>query len=96
MLTRFLVTYDIRAPRRLRRVFKCLKNYGEHIQLSVFDCILSEKDLLRLRADLAKRILAAEDQVLIARLGPADGDAASAVESLGIRFDAPDRVSRVL
>jgi CRISPR-associated protein Cas2 len=96
MLTRYVVTYDIRDPKRLRKVFKCLRNYGEHLQFSVFDCLLSEKDLVRLRADLSARIDGSADQVLLVKLGPADGRAADAIEFLGVKVEAADRVVKVL
>lgn len=95
MLTRYVVSYDVRDPKRLRKVFKCLRNYGDHLQYSVFDCVLGEKDLIRLRTDLADRIDPGEDQVLIVRLGPADGRAAEAIEALGVKYEPPDRVVQV-
>jgi CRISPR-associated protein Cas2 len=37
----YLVCYDIRDPKRWRRVFKVMKAHGEHWQYSVFFCVLS-------------------------------------------------------
>jgi len=39
----YLVTYDIRDDKRLRRVFKTMKGFGEWLQLSVFQCRLSRR-----------------------------------------------------
>ena len=39
--TRF--AYDIRDPRRWRRVHRIVKGYGGRLQFSVFECLLSEK-----------------------------------------------------
>jgi CRISPR-associated protein Cas2 len=96
MLTRFIVTYDVRDDARLRRVLKVMRNFGEHLQYSVFDCQLSEKDVVLLRDALKRTIDVSADQVLIIKLGPADGNAAKAIESLGIQYVPPDRVVTVL
>lgn len=96
MLTRYFVTYDICDDKRLRRVFKTLRNYGDHVQFSVFDCTLTEKDLVILRAALTTTIDPKEDQVLLIRLGPADGNAAAAVVALGVPITPVDRVVTVL
>jgi len=37
MRTTYLVCYDITDDKRLRRVFKSCKNYGDHLQYSVFE-----------------------------------------------------------
>lgn len=37
----YIVTYDIRDPKRWRRVFKIMNGYGEWVQLSVFQCRMS-------------------------------------------------------
>ena len=37
----YLVCYDIRDPKRLRRVNKVIKGYGESWQYSVFFCVLA-------------------------------------------------------
>jgi len=36
----YIVAYDISHPKRLRRVFRTMKVYGQHLQLSVFRCDL--------------------------------------------------------
>lgn len=47
---------------------------------------------MRLKADFSDRIDASEDPVLIIKLGPADGRATDAIQSLGVKHEAPDRV----
>ena len=69
----YIVAYDISDPKRLRRVFKTLKGYGEHLQLSVFRCDLSDSQRLRLAAKLGATIEHAEDQVMFVDLGPSEG-----------------------
>lgn len=79
----YVVTYDIRNDKRLRRVFKTLRNWGDHLQYSVFECQLSPIDLLRLKAELREIINAAQDQVLFIDLGPAAGRGERVIEALG-------------
>ena len=65
----YLVAYDIKNPKRLRRVFRLLEGYGEWIQLSVFQCRLSDRRRQRLIAELHQEINLQDDHVLIFRLG---------------------------
>ncbi|MDO6459082.1 hypothetical protein Q4485_00075 [Granulosicoccaceae sp. 1_MG-2023] len=58
---------------------------GEWVQLSVFQCRLSQRRHQRLRAELENEIRREEDHVLIFRLGRADSDIADCV-SLGRSF----------
>ena len=66
----YLVTYDICDDKRLRTVFKLMKGYGEHVQLSVFRCALSKTENIEFRSKLSQVIHHAVDQVLIIYLGP--------------------------
>jgi CRISPR-associated protein Cas2 len=61
MRQRFLVTYDIRDPKRLRAIFRLLKGFGDHLQLSVFRCDLSPMDLVRLKAEVTEILNLNED-----------------------------------
>lgn len=79
----YIVTYDIRNDKRLRRVFRTLRNWGDHLQYSVFECQLNPVDLLRLKAELREIINAAHDQVLFIDLGPAAGRGERVIEALG-------------
>ena len=83
MRQRFIVTYDIADPARLRKVFKLLKGYGEHLQLSVFRCDLTALALAKLKAELSAVIHAQQDQVLIVDVGPTEGRGEEVFESLG-------------
>lgn len=78
----FIVSYDISDPKRLRRVFKTLKGFGDHLQLSVFRCDISESQRLRLAAMLASIIEPTRDQVIFVDLGPSQGRSHS-IEALG-------------
>lgn len=83
MRQRYIVTYDICDPARLRKVFRLLKGYGEHLQLSVFRCDLSRVSLAQMKADVNEVIHAKEDQVLIIDVGPTEGRGEEVFESLG-------------
>jgi CRISPR-associated protein Cas2 len=83
MRQRYLVTYDIRDPKRLRRTFKAMRGFGDPLQYSVFQCDLSEHEKVALRAALSAIIKADEDQVLIVDLGPAGGRGGTCFEVLG-------------
>lgn len=83
MRRRLLVTYDISDEKRLRRVFKIMKGFGLHIQLSVFECELSQREQAMMEAELNKEINHKEDQVLIVDLGPAHQRDAGQIRSLG-------------
>lgn len=65
----FLVAYDVREPRRLRRVAKCLQAYGVRVQYSLFRCRLSERDKERLRWELAELMEPEDDLLLIGLCG---------------------------
>ncbi len=69
----FIVSYDISDPKRLRRVFRILKGYGEHLQLSVFRCDLTSSQHLQLSAKPRDTIAPAVDKVMLVDLGPIEG-----------------------
>ena len=79
----YLITYDIRDDKRLRKVFKTMRNWGDHLQYSVFECQLSAEDLIRLKAQLSEVIHHHNDQVLFVNLGPAAGRGERVIEALG-------------
>lgn len=88
MRQRYVVTYDISDPTRLRKVFKTMKGYGTHLQLSVFSCDLTELTMVRLKDALTRAINTDEDAVLFIDIGPSDGRGMESFECLG-RATAP-------
>jgi len=46
------ISYDIANDRRRSRVAHLLEDHGKRVQYSVFDCILNERELQRLRKKL--------------------------------------------
>lgn len=59
-----LVSYDVRDPKRLRRVAKKLEGYGVRLQYSVFRCRLDRESLEKLHWEL-NQILMEEDDLLV-------------------------------
>ncbi|GBD38670.1 MAG: CRISPR-associated endoribonuclease Cas2 [Deltaproteobacteria bacterium] len=51
-----VVSYDIKEDNRRLKVFKTLKNFGQWVQFSVFECNLSKIDYLKMRARLEELI----------------------------------------
>lgn len=96
MRNAFLVTYDISDPERLRRVFKVMRRWGDHLQLSVFRCELNERELIRLKAALAEVLHMREDQVLIVDLGPEEGRGATCITAVGRRYEPVQRTALVV
>jgi len=54
---KYLICYDIRDPRRLRRVHRMMRDVGEPVQFSVFEAELTSTEL----ADFQQRLLALID-----------------------------------
>jgi CRISPR-associated protein Cas2 len=92
MRTTYLVCYDISNDKRLRRVFKICKNFGNHLQYSVFECDLTQSEKTDMESQLNDTIEQTADQVLFIRLGPAESRANRVINALGspyTTFDAP-------
>ncbi len=79
----YLVCYDIRDPKRLRRVHRVLRGYGEAWQFSVFFCVLKDIDRVRLQTDLEEQMNQKEDQTMILDLGPNEKEAREAATVIG-------------
>ncbi|MBP7951546.1 MAG: CRISPR-associated endonuclease Cas2 [Verrucomicrobiales bacterium] len=88
----FIVTYDIRNEKRLRKVFRTCRDFGIHLQYSVFECDLNPSDKIRMETRLKEIIHHTEDQVLFIDLGPASHRAERSITALGqtyVKFDPP-------
>lgn len=85
--SRYLLVYDIRKPRRLRRIHAVAMRFGEPLQYSVFVCDLTEAEKTLLRAALADEMDRAVDSVAIFDLGPAGQRAVECVDYLGVARD---------
>ncbi len=90
MRNSYLVCYDIADDKRLRMVFKTMRNFGDHLQYSVFECQWTAADLVRCRAALADIIDHKEDQVLFVNLGTAEGRGDRVITALGKPYTTLD------
>ncbi len=60
----YLVSYDVRDEKRLRRVAKHLEGYGVRVQFSIFRCRLNDRAVDRLKWELTK-LMDLEDDLMI-------------------------------
>jgi CRISPR-associated protein Cas2 len=60
-----LVSYDVPDDRRRTRLAHALKDFGERVQRSVFECRLTAKQLEGLRGRVQALILPEEDSLRI-------------------------------
>lgn len=86
----YVVCYDIRDPKRWRKVFKKMKGYGEWVQLSVFQCRLGKVRVLEMEDEIRSIVNQKEDHVVIMDLGPADAIRMK-VRTLGKAFEPVER-----
>ncbi|NLE85872.1 MAG: CRISPR-associated endonuclease Cas2 [Myxococcales bacterium] len=92
----YIVCYDICDDKRLRRVFKTLRGWGDHLQYSVFRCELTHRELVELRAELGAIIHHTEDQVLFVDVGPVSGRGSTSIAAMGKAYMAPERLAVVV
>ncbi len=92
----YIVTYDVCDPKRLRQVYRMMLGYGEHLQLSVFECELNARELVDLRHALGELIHHDEDQVLFVDVGPVDGRGDKSISALGRPYIDIERTAIVV
>lgn len=69
-----LITYDVETltlagAKRLRHVAKLCQNYGQRVQNSVFECVLTPAQFARLKGDIVSMIDGQKDSVRFYFLG---------------------------
>ena len=92
MRNTYLVCYDICDAKRLRKVYKTMRDFGDHLQYSVFECHFTPVDLAHCRDALSQIIKHDEDQVLFVNLGSTEGRGDRVIAALGLPYsplDAP-------
>jgi CRISPR-associated protein Cas2 len=90
MRSTYIVSYDIADEKRVKKVFKAMRDFGDHLQYSVFECQFTPSDLARCRATLSDIIHHEEDQVLFILLGPAEGRGDRVINALGKPYTTLD------
>lgn len=58
-----VVSYDVKDDRHRGKIFKILKNFGQWVQFSVFECDITKADYLRMRDRLEKQIKEEGDSI---------------------------------
>lgn len=96
MVTRFLVSYDIREPERLRRVHGIVRGYGERVQYSVYEVLLTAKERVQMEAQLREVMNLKEDQVLWIALGDAEQPEVKCIDALGLSYRPQQRGSLIV
>ena len=86
MRSTFLVCYDICDDKRLRKVFRTMRDFGDHLQYSIFECQFTPIDLAKCRHVIGEIIKHNEDQVLFVDLGPTEGRGERVITALGIPY----------
>jgi CRISPR-associated protein Cas2 len=69
-----LITYDVavtteKGAKRLRKVAKVCQNYGQRVQNSVFECVITEAQFVYLRSQIESIIDFENDSVRFYFLG---------------------------
>lgn len=59
---RWMIAYDISDNRQRRLIYNQLKDHGQRVQYSVFECELTKRQQLKLRSKLSN-IMAAGDSI---------------------------------
>jgi len=76
-----VVSYDVPSDRRRAKFAHALKDFGRRVQLSVFECLLEEDQVQRMKARIERLTNPEEDSVRIYRLC---GGCAPKVEVVGL------------
>ena len=64
----YVVMYDIPDTPRRAKLAKALKDFGERVQLSVFECILEDRLFAQMLTRIGQTIVEAEDRVRVYRV----------------------------
>ncbi len=92
----YVVAYDIADDKRLRRVYRTMRGYGDRVQYSVFVCQLTDLQRAWLESALDRLIHPTEDQVLFIPLGRAGARTTWRAWALGRPLEEPERVVRIV
>ena len=78
--TCYVIAYDIPDDRRRTKIHELLLGYGKWTQYSLFECFLTRKQYVLLRAKLEEYLDSTQDSV---RFYPLSADSLSKVETVG-------------
>ena len=83
---RYIVSYDIADPKRLRQVAKTVEGFGRRLQFSVFECPLDPTRLEKLKAKLQSILNREHDQILFIDLGSNTTQNGLRIDALGLPY----------
>jgi len=92
----FVVSYDIREKKRLCKVHRAMKGFGEPVHYSVFRCDLTPRGKVEMVAVLTDLIAADEDRIMIIDLGPVDGRVEERIEFLGVHAAKREQEGKII
>ena len=87
----YVVSYDIMDQKRLCKVHRAMKGFGDPVHYSVFRCELTPKGRVEMVAALTELINPDEDRIMIIDLGPKDGKVEERIEFLGVHQQEMER-----
>ena len=85
---RYVITYDVPDNKRRNKIGNALLGFGERVQRSVFECLLSDTQFAALRQQLDKLVKPQEDSVRYYNLG-AQAIADVEIQGLGKPTEVP-------
>jgi CRISPR-associated protein Cas2 len=91
-----MISYDVADPKRLAKVFKKMRGFGDSVQLSVFRCDLSKQELILVKSALLQLINEREDKIVIVDCGPVGGRGEECFEFLGKRESLDSKAAVVI
>lgn len=80
----YLVCYDISDPKRLRKMHKLMRGYGDPLQFSIFWCELTRQEKVLMLERVHRTFHAQQDRVMIVDLGAVQRKAGPRIEMLGL------------
>lgn len=86
MITRYLVSYDIADPERLRRVHAIVKASAHRVQDSVYEALMTERERVLFVGRLESVIHHKKDQVIFLDLGSAAREDLPEIATLGLPY----------
>ena len=86
---RFLVAYDIRDTKRLRKVHKTMVGYGWSMQYSVFICDLDTIELISMKTELGEIIHHDEDSIAMIDIGDPSHRGKDCFQFMGVSVPLP-------
>ncbi|MEW6097555.1 MAG: CRISPR-associated endonuclease Cas2 [bacterium] len=58
-----VISYDVLDDKRWLKISKILESYGKRVQFSVFECNLTQSQLIKLQERIKKVVVTKEDSV---------------------------------